>query len=315
MDPTEALPQKILYVRKGRIAPICIWEFQKMPHLLQNTRFIRHNYRCFKPRLDMSSEHTSEIKAGNRFAFGENWSRFLEVIDDDRLRQAEQWLCDMLKAQNLQEKRFLDIGSGSGLFSLAARRLGAAVHSFDYNPQSEACTKELKRRYFHNDPDCNVEQGSVLDRDYLKSLGQWDVVYSWGVLHHTGNMSQALVNVSNLVRDGGRLFIAIYNNQGRASRSWLKVKKAYNRLPRGFRWLILWPAAFRLWGPTTILDLVAGRPFHTWRNYSKGSLRGMSPWRDVVDWVGGLPFEVATPEQIFCFYRDRGFRLDKLKMP
>jgi len=133
-------------------------------------------------------------------------------------------------------------------------------------------------------------------------LGQWDVLYSWGVLHHTGDMSQALVNVSDLVFSGGRLFIAIYNNQGRASSFWLKVKKIYNRPPRGFRWLILWPAVIRLWGPVTIRDLVARRPFHTWRNYSKESLRGMSPWRDVVDWVGGLPFEVATPEQIFRFF-------------
>ena len=261
----------------------------------------------------MSSQHAAEIKAGNRFAFGENWSQFLVVLDDDRIRLAEQSLCDMLKVKNLLGKRFLDIGSGSGLFSLAARRLGATVYSFDYDPKSAACTKELKRLYFPDDSDWHVEQGSVLDRDYLRSLGHWDVVYSWGVLHHTGNMSQALDSVSNLVCDGGKLFIAIYNDQGRASRFWLKVKKSYNRLPRAFRWLILWPAAFRLWGPTTIRDLVAGKPFHTWRNYSKRSLRGMSPWRDLVDWVGGLPFEVATPEQIFCFYRDRGFRLEQLK--
>ena len=261
----------------------------------------------------MSLQHAEEVKAGSRFAFGENWSRFLTKLDDDRIRQAEQSLCNMLKVTNLQGKRFLDVGSGSGLFSLAARKLGATVHSFDNDPESVACTNELKCRYFPNDADWNVEQGSVLDSDYLKSLGQWDVVYSWGVLHHTGNMSQALVNVSNLVCEGGRLFIAIYNNQGRASGFWFKVKKTYNRLPRGFRWLVLWPAAIWLWGPATIRDLVAGRPFHTWRNYSKGSLRGMSPWQDVVDWVGGLPFEVATPEQIFCFYRDRGFRLEELK--
>jgi hypothetical protein len=93
----------------------------------------------------------------------------------------------------------------------------------------------------------------------------------------------------------------------------LKVKKTYNRLPRRLRWLVLWPAAIRLWGPTTIRDMFAGRPFHTWRTYAAGSLRGMSPWRDVVDWVGGLPFEVATPERIFRLYRDRGFRLLELR--
>jgi 2-polyprenyl-6-hydroxyphenyl methylase/3-demethylubiquinone-9 3-methyltransferase len=261
----------------------------------------------------VSLQHSIEVRTGNRFAFGENWSRFLEVLDDNRIRQAERSICDMLKVESLQGARFLDIGSGSGLFSLAARRLGATVHSFDYDPHSVACTEELKRRYFPDDPYWHVEQGSALDVDYLRSIGKWDVVYSWGVLHHTGNMSQALANASNLVSEGGYLFIAIYNDQGRASGLWLTVKKAYNRLPSGFRWLILWPAAIRLWGPTTVRDMFSGRPFHTWRKYSTGSLRGMSPWRDVVDWVGGLPFEVATPEQIFCFYRDRGYRLVELK--
>jgi len=261
----------------------------------------------------MSSRHSTQINDGTRFAFGENWLRFLVILDEERIVQAEQSLSEMLKMKDLQGKQFLDIGSGSGLFSLAARRLGAKVHSFDYDTQSVECTKEVKRRHFPDDPDWTVEQGSVLDSEYSETLGQWDIVYSWGVLHHTGNMSQALNNVSNLVCNGGTLFIAIYNNQGRVSKYWLKVKQTYNRLPRGFRWLVLWPATVRLWGPTTIRDLLAGRPFQTWRNYAKESSRGMSPWRDVVDWVGGLPFEVATPEEIFRFYRDRGFRLEELK--
>lgn len=257
--------------------------------------------------------HATEVSRGERFEFGANWAQFLSVLNDERIALAEQSLINMLGVSNLQGKRFLDIGSGSGLFSLVARRLGATVHSFDYDPQSVACTAELKRRYCPDDPDWIVEQASALDKVYLQTLGQWDIVYSWGVLHHTGAMWQALENVTPLVRRGGTLFIAIYNYQRVMSPVWLWVKRAYNRLPNGLRWLVLGPALFWLWSPRTIYDLLRGKPFHTWRHYAEHGVRGMSAWRDVVDWVGGYPFEVAKPEEIFNFYRDRGFRLKQLQ--
>jgi 2-polyprenyl-6-hydroxyphenyl methylase/3-demethylubiquinone-9 3-methyltransferase len=251
--------------------------------------------------------------SASRFAFGENWSRFLSELDEGRIALAEESLRKLLECERLDGRTFLDVGSGSGLFSLAARRLGATVRSFDYDSQSVACTQELKRRYFPDDPSWTVEHGSVLDEQYLRGLGEFDVVYAWGVLHHTGAMWQALENVRGLVRGGGQLAVAIYNDQGPASRRWLKVKQLYNRLPPPLRWLVLAPALLRLWGPTTVRDLVRGRPFATWRNYAAESTRGMSAWRDVVDWVGGLPFEVARPEQILEFCRDRGLVLRQLK--
>ena len=149
----------------------------------------------------MSPQHAEEIKDGNRFAFGKNWARFLAEVDDNKICQAEQSLCRVLKVKDLKGKRFLDIGSGSGLFSLAARKLGATVHSFDYDPHSVACTNELKRRYFADDPRWNVEQGSVLDEKYVSGLDRFDVVYSWGVLHHTGQMYTAFANVIPSVAD------------------------------------------------------------------------------------------------------------------
>lgn len=260
----------------------------------------------------MIDAHSREVARGARFEFGANWSLFLEVLTEERIKMAEDSLRFMLDADDLRGKRFLDIGSGSGLFSLAARRLGAIVHSFDFDPQSVACTEELKRRYFPADSSWVVEQASVLDKEYLNKLGQWDIVYSWGVLHHTGAMWQALDNVTGRVGDKGKLFIAIYNSQPVMSSVWLYVKRAYNALPRGLRWLVLLAALIRLWGPRTVYDLLRGKPFHTWRHYAEHSMRGMSAWRDVVDWIGGYPFEVARPEEIFRFYRDRGFALRQL---
>lgn len=260
----------------------------------------------------MTTSHADEIHAGNRFAFGDNWAKFLALLNEQRIAQAEASLRQRLECDRLDGQSFLDIGSGSGLFSLAARRLGARVHSFDYDPQSVACTAELRRRYFPDDTEWRVEEGSALDVAYLQRLGTFDVVYSWGVLHHTGSMWPALGNAAQCVRPGGKLVIAIYNDQGRGSRMWLAVKRAYNRLPGPLRWLVLGPAAARLWGPTMLRDLLRGRPLHTWRAYNRTSQRGMSPWRDVVDWVGGLPFEVASPAAIFTFFHARGFDLQQL---
>ena len=175
---------------------------------------------------------TEEVAAGKRFAFGLNWAAFLETLDEERIGTACRSLQDMLGVTDLRGKSFLDVGSGSGLFSLAARRLGARVYSFDYDPQSVGCTEELRRRYFPSDGDWTVEPGSALDTDYLGRLGKFDIVYSWGVLHHTGAMWDALANVAPLVQEGGTLFIAIYNDQGKTSRRWLAVKRTYNRLPR-----------------------------------------------------------------------------------
>ena len=258
--------------------------------------------------------HAREVSSGQRFEFGRNWARFLELLNDDRVRAAEESLLDMLGRKSLAGLRFLDAGSGSGLFSLAARCLGADVHSFDYDPHSVACTRELRRRYFpgcvdNADPHWKVDEASVLDPSYLASIGTFDVVYSWGVLHHTGAMWQALGNVAPLVKDGGQLFIAIYNDQGTASRRWLRVKRLYNKYPL-LRYPLLGLSTWVLWWRRWVKDFLRLRPFASWREEQAG--RGMTLWLDMVDWVGGYPFEVAKPEQLFDFYLQRGFTLRRM---
>jgi 2-polyprenyl-6-hydroxyphenyl methylase/3-demethylubiquinone-9 3-methyltransferase len=257
--------------------------------------------------------HEREVAAGERFEFGRNWTRFLELVDETRIRQAEESLASMLREPTLEGKTFLDIGSGSGLFSLAARRLGARVRSFDYDPHSVNCARELRRRYDAGSADWTIEQGSVLDPAFMHSLGTYDIVYSWGVLHHTGKMWEAIENATRAVAPGGKLFIAIYNDLGSRTARWKTIKRLYNRIPSPLRPVLAAITSAPDEGKALGRALLHGRPGDFVRRWTANNARGMNHWRDIIDWVGGYPYEVAAPEEIFDFYRARGFELIALR--
>jgi 2-polyprenyl-3-methyl-5-hydroxy-6-metoxy-1,4-benzoquinol methylase len=245
-----------------------------------------------------------EVRRGERFTFGKNWAAFLGSLTEERIARAESSLREMLKLDRLDGATFLDVGSGSGLSSLAARRMGARVISFDYDPQSVACARELKHRYFPDDTEWRIDQGSVLDQEYLNSLGPADIVYSWGVLHHTGRMWAAMENVARGVKPGGLLFVALYNDEGWKSRVWRRVKQVYCGSRMG-RWVVTatFVPLFAL--VTAAKSIVTGT-----NRFQKPDARGMSVYYDWIDWLGGYPFEVATPEQVRMFYEQRGFALE-----
>ena len=242
-----------------------------------------------------------------RFAFGKNWRSFLDRLDDDRISESVRALTVSLDRARLDGLRVLDIGSGSGLSSLAFRRLGADVTSFDYDEDSVACTRLLRDRFYPEASEWRVAQGSVLDETYMSSLGTYDIVYAWGVLHHTGAMWRAIDQAAARVQVGGTLVVAIYNDQGWRSRLWLSIKRLYCSGWAGRTGVVavFYPlfAAYALG-----LDLRRGRmPGTHAREYARH--RGMSLVHDWKDWLGGYPFEVASPDAMQGYLQAKGLQL------
>ena len=247
---------------------------------------------------------------GRRFRFGANWTRFLATVDADSIRSAEDGLRQLLGKSQLVGLTFLDVGCGSGLSSLAARNLGARVHAFDFDPESVEASNALKAKTRHADHDWTIERGDVLDRAYVAQLGRFDIVYSWGVLHHTGAMWEAVENTVGLVAPAGELALALYNDQGRKSRAALSMKSRYVDSGRLGRAMLL----ARYVGVTRARAMAV--TIRDRRNplarYGERS-RGMSWWSDAVDWVGGYPFEVAKPEEVLSAVRPHGFELEWMR--
>ena len=254
-------------------------------------------------------EFNTEIKEGKRFGFGKNWDNFLKTINEERIDIAIQSIKDKFPNYNFSQKIFIDFGCGSGLFSLAAIKLGCIVYSIDFDPFSVACTQFLKEKYDSKNQNWEILNGSILDDDFLNTLPHGDIVYSWGVLHHTGNLQKALTNIKKLVKYEGYLFISIYNNQGKKSKFWLCIKKMYNfNFILKYLLLIIFIPYYIVGG--FITDFTTFNFTKRYVDYKKN--RGMSIYHDWIDWLGGLPFEVATIEYIFNFFKEK-FHLIYLK--
>jgi SAM-dependent methyltransferase len=247
------------------------------------------------------------------FSFGRNWTDYVErYLNPERERAATTSLVEFLEQPSLKDLCFLDVGCGSGLFSLAAYRLGARrIVSVDVDPFSIECTMRL-REAAGSPGNWRVVHGSILDKNCIAKLEPADIVYAWGSLHHTGAMWDAIRSTSELVAPNGLLYLALYNKvEGRGSSAfWLKVKKAYNRasIPTKRFMELAYIVRYQ-----TLPELIRFRnPFSYWQNYANG--RGMSVWIDVRDWLGGYPYEFSTAGDVFRFCnRECGFTLINLR--
>lgn len=239
------------------------------------------------------------------FSFGQNWKDYLQTVSEEEVNSATQDIQQWLGRDAAAGKTIIDIGSGSGIHSLAFYLLGAReIHSFDVDRYSVEATKTLWEK-LGKPENWRVVHGSILDADFTQSLGQFDVVYSWGVLHHTGAMWQAIEKSFGLVRPGGKLWISLYAKGPRYAQD-LELKTRYNAASDlRKRWMIYQRIGRRMLARARRLK----NPF-AW-NVKKD--RGMNAYHDIVDWFGGLPYEVASEDEVLRFGREHGFILERIQ--
>lgn len=232
-----------------------------------------------------------KLTVGTHFAFGKNWASYAALIGEREITEAERSLLKLLPKEALAGKRFLDIGCGSGLHSLVALRLGAGeVLAADIDPDSVATTRAVLDR--HAPQACySVRESSVFDLDPVRT-GHFDVVYSWGVLHHTGDMHRALRQAAALVAPGGVFVFALYRKTWMCG-FWKLEKRFYSRARPGLQKFArgVYVALYR------VRLLMKGQQFkkHV-RNYK--NTRGMDFYHDVHDWLGGYPYESISPAEV-----------------
>jgi SAM-dependent methyltransferase len=226
------------------------------------------------------------------FAFGRNWAEFSEKVDETEIGEAERGLRRLIEEKEIVSRSFLDIGCGSGLHALAALRLGAKrVVAFDIDANSVATAKAMLER--HASPEAagnwQVEEKSVFDLLPEKE-GRFDVVYSWGVLHHTGDLLRALDSTAACVAPGGLFCFALYRRIWldcfwRLEKRWY-AKAGHEAQARARRCYV------------GLHSLVFGRREHECVVTNYHGNRGMDYYHDVHDWMGGWPYESISPEEV-----------------
>ena len=232
------------------------------------------------------------------FSFGKNWLHFISKLTSDSRIQSKKSIKKMIDIIKIKNGDFLDIGSGSGLFSLGAREIGFNVTSIDIDSYSVKATKKVKDSFNPNDKNWKILEASILDDNFISNISnKFDVVYSWGVLHHTGNMNKAIINSTKLVKTNGFLIISIYNDQGILSKYWSIEKFLFNKS------IILKYFFILLHIPYFLIFI----PFLKFVKSEKFDKRGMVIWNNYLDWLGGYPFEVAKPIKIKNILRGLGF--------
>lgn len=258
--------------------------------------------------MTKSTEAAGSGQPALAYDFGKNWDRYSrDVLDEARVDAAVDSMAALIGAERLRDARFCDVGCGSGLFTVAAGRLGVVRGlGFDVNPTAVAVAQRNRHRFAAPEAAARLDfcEGSALDENFVSGLGRFDVVYAWGSLHHTGAMDRAVANVARLVDSDGLFVLALYNRHW-SSPLWTAIKIVYNLSPE--------------WG-RRVLDVMLGAVIYLATLAVTGTSplkkeRGMEFWVDVADWLGGYPYEYASADEVTARLTELGFERVALVPP
>ena len=258
----------------------------------------------------MNDSKDGGFPLGERFGFGSNWSTFVDKrYSDDKLDSSVEAFRKFTKLDSLSGYDFLDIGCGSGLHSLSASKLNARkITSFDFDPNSVDATSKIKELNSERAGNWEIFEGSVLDSEFVSSLGKHNFVYSWGVLHHTGNVWLALKNAASTVSDGGYFYIALYSLDVQPNPDfWLGIKKRYVSSGNIIKRFLEFWYLFRYVLGSSVINLIK-YPFSRERRF-----RGMDLMTDIRDWLGGWPMEFVWDAEVIEYLKKLNFNLLEIK--
>lgn len=230
------------------------------------------------------------------FLFGKNWQNFSKfALNEDKVDQGRKAFQELFGDISFKGKKFLDIGFGQGLAIHFAGESGAECMGIDIDSENLKAIKETNRFFKLELPQVKIQ--SILEEPFVEEhRQQFDIVHSWGVLHHTGDMERALEHAAQLVKPGGIFVMAIYNRHW-SSLAWWWIKKIYNMSPEWMKGLMI----------SVFYPIIYFAKWLVTKKNPKDKLRGMDFYYDVIDWVGGFPYEYASLEEITNKIEQKGF--------
>lgn len=194
--------------------------------------------------------------------------------------------------EGVKGKRVLDGGSGSGMVSVAFALMGADVTGVDITPK---CVENGYKRAEHYGVKCKFINESLVTLDL--SNEHFDIIYSWGVLHHTEDARQSFFSLARHLREGGEIIVAVYLKT-KISWFWNFARIFYQNAPTVFKTIFLNIGSVFL----NIVDLFRKIIF----NKERYMMRGTNNKEILNDWFGVPHRTFHSYNEVFKWFDENG---------